>query len=193
MTVLEVAHSKTEDEITSLGEVMEGKIPNITSYTLDHRARLIKPLLSYDAAAIALSFVPAAGESHPQDGDSSKDTYTYHHLRRDIYAQSKNTDVEIASRYVVPSSHLTIARFVTQKDFVKEDGQSIDHLRMRRLVEKLEELNSVLQMEHWSTQGEQLKLLGTWEVGEGKGLVCRRGTLWYGGGKSLHEGPGFSI
>ena len=193
MTVLEIAHSKTENEIASLGEVMEGKIPEITSHTLDHRARLIKPLLSYDAAAIALSFVPAAGESHPQGGDSSKDTYTYHHLRRDIYAQSKRTGIEIASRYVVPSSHLTIARFVTQKDIVKEDGQSIDHLKAKLLVEKLEELNSVLKMEHWPTQGEQLKLSGAWEVGEEKCLVCRRGTLWYGGGESLHEGPGFSI
>jgi len=34
----------------------------MTDYTLTHRARLIKPMLSYDGAALALSFLPAAGE-----------------------------------------------------------------------------------------------------------------------------------
>ena len=147
---------------------------------------------SYDAAAIALSFIPAAGGSRLQDGALNDGTYTYHHLRRDIYARSKATGVEVASRYVVPSSHLTIARFVTQKDVAKGEGAGIDPFKMENLMKKLEELNGVLRREHWQEENGELQRSGAWEVGEEKGLVCRKGTLWYGGGESLHEGPGFS-
>lgn len=176
MTVLEVAHSQTEGEISRLVDVMESRIPSITDYTLHHRARLVKPMLSYDTAAIALSFLPAASED---------DAYTYHHLRRDIYYQVKYSGADVASRYVVPSSHLTIARFVTQKDLEEEGGRGMDQEMIKTLVEKLENVNGNLEREHWS------KPTGEWVVGEEKGLVCRRGTVWYGGGESQHEGQGF--
>lgn len=181
LTVLEVAHSKTENEISSLVEAMESKIPHITEHTLKHRARLVNPMLSYDTAAIALSFLPASGEG----SDLNAKAYTYHHLRRDIYAECKNTGVEVASRYVVPSSHLTVARFVTEKDFAKADEAGLDQLKIRRLIEKIEEVNDNLHVNHWTKQ------TGKWQVGEEKGLVCRTGRVWYGGGQSQHEGSGF--
>ena len=188
LTVLEIAHSQTPDEISKLVQIMESKIPSITEYTLRHRARLVKPMLSYDAAAIALSFLPAAGEASFRDIDvNSSDAYTYHHLRRDIYAQCKSAGVEVASRYVVPSSHLTIARFINQKDFSQDREESIDHSKIEKLVLKLEETNKRLHAEQWSTR------TGEWQVGEEKGLVCRRGTVWYGGGESQHEGRGFDL
>ena len=187
MTVLEVAHSRTEDEIADLVHSMQDDISKITDYTTEHRACLINPILSYDASAIALSFLPAAGGQAPSAGNDHHDyAYTYHHLRRDIYSEVKKTGVDIASRYVVPSSHLTIARFVTQKDFANEDA-SMDHVRIQNLVGRLEGLNGLLEKDHWS------KYEGEWVVGEEKGLVCRRGTVWYGGGESQHEGRGFSL
>jgi len=138
MTVLEVTHSQTEAEISKLVDMMESKIPEITDHTENHRARLVKPMLSYDAAAIALSFLPAAGEDIYGRRDLEAESYTYHHLRRDIYALSNITGVEIASRYVVPSSHLTIARFVTQKDFANADTGAMDKPKIESLLEKLD-------------------------------------------------------
>ena len=191
MTVLEITHSKTEAEIGDLVNVMDSKIPELTDFTHDHRARLVKPMLSYDAAAIALSFLPAAGEGLPDGKPADTDTYTYHHLRRDMYGLCKSAGVEVASRYVVPSSHLTVARFVTQKDITSEDGNSVDRGKINGLIEKLEEINADLRSEYWSE--DSVTNEGSWMVGEEKGLVYRRGTLWYGGGHSHHEGKGFIL
>ena len=181
MTVLEIAYSKTEDEISNLVKAMESRIPRITDYSLDHRSQLVDPMLSYDAAAIALSFLPAGAEGT----NLSASAYTYHHLRRDIYTESTKTGVDVASRYIVPSSHLTIARFVSQEDFVKDGRGELDPLKIRKLIDTIEDINADLQAEHWS------RPTGQWQVGEEKGLVCRRGRLWYGGGQSQHEGQGF--
>lgn len=187
MTVLEIAHSRNETEIAAMVKTMEEKIPEITDLTFSHRARLVKPMISYDAAAIALSFVPAAGDSSTMTHEPNNDAYSYHHLRRDVYALSKSTGVEVASRYVVPSSHLTIARFVTQKDFAKDAEEGLDPEKVVKLVRKLEEINAELESQYWP------KDAGVWTVGEQKGLDCRKGTVWYGGGQTEHLGRGFSL
>lgn len=191
MTVLEITHSKTEAEIEDLVDSMNDKIPEIADFTYDHRARLVKPMLSYDAAAIALSFLPAAGEGLPETKAAEADTYTYHHLRRDLYGLCKSAGVEVASRYVVPSSHLTIARFVTQKDISTQDSNGIDRGKVEGLVGKLEEINAELRSQYWPETS--LTGGGSWTVGEEKGLVNRRGRLWYGGGHSHYEGKGFIL
>lgn len=191
MTVLEITHSKTAAEIEHLVNTMESKVPEITDFTYTHRARLVKPMLSYDAVAIALSFLPAAGEGLPEEKAADADAYTYHHLRRDMHGLCKSAGVEVASRYVVPSSHLTIARFVTQQDISSKDGKGIDHGKAEVLVGKLEEINADLRSKYWSADG--LTSEGSWTVGEEKGLDYRRGTLWYGGGHSHHVGKGFIL
>lgn len=185
MTVLEVTHSQSKAEISRLVDIMKRKIPSITDYTFSYRARLIKPMLSYDAAAIALSFVPAAGEEPSGTRDQNADSYTYHHLRLDIHALSRSTGVDVASRYVVPSSHITIARFVDLNDSIIANNGDIDKRKVEELVSKLTNINARLQRDHWSSHAEG------WQVGEEKGLVCRTGTVWYGGGQSEHEGRGF--
>ena len=187
MTVLEIAHSRSETEIADMVKTMEQIIPEITDLTFSHRARLVKPMISYDAAAIALSFVPAAGDSSTINHEPNDDAYSYHHLRRDVYALSKSTGVEVASRYVVPSSHLTIARFVTQKDFAKDAEEGLDSEKVVKLVRKLEGINAELESQYWP------KNAGVWAVGEQKGLDCRKGTVWYGGGQTEHLGRGFSL
>jgi hypothetical protein len=191
MTVLEITHSKTAPEIESLVAKFQPKtqeIVNITSSSLEKRARLVKPAIGFDAAAIALSFVPAAGECLTQNRQKEQDNFTYHHLRRDVYAKSSETGVKVDSRYVVPSAHLTIGRFMTTTDFEK-DG-IVDAEKMRKLVEVIENANEWLK-EFWPNENDGIKDGGEWIIGEGKGLDMRMGTVWYGGGKSVMVGEGF--
>lgn len=189
MTALEITHSRTDAEIKSLVETMHPSIPTIVDYTLTHRARLVKPMIGFDAQALALSFVPAAGEALPPGRTKADDKYTYHHLRRDLYTLSKER-LKVDSRYVVPSSHLTIGRFITAEDF-SSDGKS-DPEKMRQLIEKIEEVNEWLQAEYWPKENDAaIKDGGEWIVGQEKGLDCREGTLWYGAGKTVQLGRGF--
>ena len=179
MTVLEIAHSKTESGIESLVNAIGDKAVAITNHPRNHRARLVQPMLSYDAAAIALSFMPSAGEDSLS---TASPEYTYHHLRRDVHQMSSSSGIDIGSRYTVPSSHLTIARFVTQEDITNKGGGGIDSQRVSELVNGLEEINAELRSE---TIG--------WTIGEEKGLDFRKGKLWYGGGETVHLGQGFYL
>lgn len=149
---------------------MAPRLEEIVNHPKTHRARLVKPLLSFDAAALAVSFVPAA--------EREEDAYTYHHLRRDFYAMSKEAGVGVTSRYIVPSAHITIARFVTSKDH--EEGGAVDLKKMERWMDKVIEINR--EIDSWD---------GDWTVGEERGLDCRAGRLWYGGGKTVVKAEGF--
>ncbi|CAC9884974.1 unnamed protein product [Aureobasidium pullulans] len=180
-------------QIDELVEQVRPGIPEITDYTYSHRARIVKPSLSYDAQAFALSFLPAAGE--PCTADPSRkpedDAYTYHHLRRDLYALTSATGVKVASRYVVPSAHLTVGRFIERSDTEAADGK-VDHARMQQLVKVVDEINEWLKTEYWPKDGKTIKAGGEWIVGEGKGLDSRKGALWYGsGGETVRLGKGF--
>ncbi|KAF1985776.1 hypothetical protein K402DRAFT_413071 [Aulographum hederae CBS 113979] len=191
MTALEITHSRTEPEILSLVETIKPSIPTIMNYTHAHRARLIKPMIGFDASALALSFVPAAGESLPNGRTEADDAFTYHHLRRDLYGICENADVKVESRYVVPSSHLTIGRFISTCHFEKEG--KVDAERVKKLVETIEEVNEWLKREYWPVEGaeRQVKEGGEWIVGEEKGLDARWGRLWYGDGETIELGKGF--
>ncbi len=68
---------------------------------------------------IAVSFLPAAGETvvspppvapEPDHQAYLSDEYTYHHLRRDIFDIAREAGVDVGSRYVVPSAHITLGR-----------------------------------------------------------------------------------
>lgn len=200
MTALEINHSLTTPEITTLlSQFPASTLAKMANTTKIHRARLVKPLLSYDSQALALSFLPAAGEpglkGRPSadsvaDTESSQDAFTYHHLRRELFAQATGAGVKVGSRYVVPSAHLTIARFIVREpDF-----------DLQRFVEVIEGVNQWLVDEYWpkGEDGEEcevadrIKAGGEWVVGEEKGLEVRRGTLWYGsGGETVLLGDGF--
>ncbi len=194
MTTLEITHSRTAAEIELIVEAMRPGASRITDHTLDHRARLIKPMLSFDNAAVALSFVPAAGEG--PDKTVADDAFTYHHLRRDVYELSSRTGVVVDSRYVAPSAHLTVGRFVSAKDFSSPGAsptqRASDPQRMHAWVDTIDEVNRWLQAEHWpDSQAGKTHLDSEWVVGEEKGLDWRHGTLWYGGGSTLRLGQGF--
>lgn len=188
MTALEITHSLTAPEIEALVEPLRPHAETITDYTLNHRARVVKPLVNFDAQAFALSWLPAGGEpGRTEEGDK----YTYHHLRRDLFTLATNAGVKVASRYVIPSAHLTIARFIQTADFEDGDGK-LDKGKVQQLVEKVEEINEWLQ-EYWPKEGdEEVKEGGEWVVGQEKGLDFRKGALWYGaGGETTVLGKGF--
>ena len=191
LTALEITHSLTEAQITAIiASLGASTVADMTDYTYFHRARLIKPMLSYDGAAIALSFLPAAGESLAKTSTTDiaertqeDDKFTYHHLRRDLFNMaSKNVCVD--SRYVVPSSHITIGRFLTQDDHDTPE-------KMRKFLHRIEEINSWLEQEYWPQEGTERNLDGEWIVGQENGLDFRQGTLWYGGGETMRIGKGF--
>ncbi|PVH97202.1 AAA-domain-containing protein [Periconia macrospinosa] len=177
ITALEITHSKTAEEIEGLVEIMQPKVPFITNYTFTHQTRLIKPMIGYDASALALSFVPAAGEDVPAGRSLADDNYTYHHLRRDLFNLCKDTGVAVDSRYVVPSSHLTIGRFIDPRDFANGTVPYDPH-KMEAFIQKIEEINEWLQNEFWPEFNDgKIPDGGQWIVGEEKGLHCRMGRL----------------
>ena len=197
LTALEITHSLTQAQIDSIvTEIGPEVIEKMTDYTLHHRARLIKPMISYDGAALALSFLPAAGESLPKpisppgqastenDQRTSKDdVFTYHHLRKELF-DIVSTKVKVDSRYVVPSSHITIGRFLTQEEHDSPE-------KMRRFLQKIDDVNSWLEEKYWPREGEERDAGKEWVVGTEKGLECREGSLWYGGGTTVRLGKGF--
>nr|POE93398.1 hypothetical protein CFP56_19410 [Quercus suber] len=104
---------------------------------------------------------------------------------------AQSAGVQVASRYVIPSAHLTIGRFIAKADFETEIGET-DREKVRQLVAVIEEVNEWLEREYWA-EGEDGRQGWNWIVGEEKGLECRKGTLWYGGGHVLFVGLKFSV
>lgn len=193
LTTLEVTHSRTPHEIAQLVDKMRPTIPALTNFTHTHRSRIVKPMVSYDLAAFALSFLPASGEpvtSPPPvattDAQNNShhidDAYTYHHLRRDVYDLARSTGVDIDSRYVVPSAHITLGRYLTQDDHATPEQRD-------KWVEAIDQVNAWLEHEVWHKSDGGF--LGEWIVGQEKGLDARCGALWYGGGKTVMMGEGF--
>lgn len=193
ITTLELAFSRTAAEIDALKEALRPAIPAIASFTHGHRARLVKPLISYDLSAFALSFLPAAGEpalspaptppDHAAAAQKTRgDAYTYHHLRRDVWGLAKDAGVAVSSRYVVPSAHVTLGRYLTDADHATPEQR-------RRWVDAIEEINAWLEAEVWDNA--ESEVVGEWVVGHEKGLDVRVGTLWYGGGRTVLMGEGF--
>lgn len=188
MTALEITHSRTPSEVDSLVSdlVKSSAISDIISYTITNRTRLIKPMLNYDTTAIALSFVPTVCEGHAETCSEVGDTYTYHHLRRDLFSGVRATGIQLNTRYTVPSSHVTIARFITQEGFQLQkagsDESYIDSARVKMLIDTVDRINHKLE-----TQPVE------WVVGQEKGLELHKGRSWYGGGESVLVGKGFEV
>jgi hypothetical protein len=191
-TVLEVAHSLTENQIEELVQTLKSSKnvteKDISGYPLNHRTRLLRPMVSFDSAALALSFVPAAGEGSAGVSEGHDDQYTYHHLRRDIFDLVRQTDLPVASRYIVPSAHVTIARFINRDGFLinrAESGEVIDPSQVKVLIDKIGRINEILASQYWPQADGSYPKEGEWVVGQDRGLVIRRGRLWYGGGQDV--------
>lgn len=192
MTAMEVTHSKTASEIDHVVSILKSNCQSIADYPSTHPARLIKPMISYDSAALALSFLPASGEALINGRTPSHDEYTYHHLRRDLYSLITKAGVEVGSRYVVPSAHLTIARFNTPNVFGGADlldpAPTQDVSKRKHWLNEIDLINKWLEVEFWPQEDDTIMPGGDWIVGEEKGLDFRRGRLWYGGGETIYLG-----
>lgn len=198
ITAMEVTHSKTAEQIHEIVKTLEPAAKLIADYPAQHRARLIKPMISYDSAALALSFVPAAGERPGRDRKPEDDAYSYHHLRRDLHDLITKAGVEVGSRYVVPSAHLTIARFNSPNPFGGDPlnaSVGLDMKKRKHWISEIELLNKWLEAEYWPEShldhGKEIMAGGEFIVGEEKGLDFRKGRLWYGGGETVYLGKGY--
>lgn len=191
LTVLEVAMCKNPEEISSTVSAIRPHLSSITSHTFLKRSRLVKPQLSFDLSAFALSFVPASGElrtsppavdNDDPEGVRQSDSYTYHHLRQDIFDQVQHSGLEVGSRYQVPSAHITLGRYVSNEDHDTPE-------KRKDWVKVLENINKWLAEEIWDN--DSADFIGEWVVGQETGLDARSGVLWYGGGRTIQMGEGF--
>ncbi|KAI5809101.1 RNA ligase/cyclic nucleotide phosphodiesterase [Peziza echinospora] len=205
ITVLEVTHSTTPDAVDALvKQIGRTGFRELVKLPVNKNVGLGIPFLSYDKAALAVSFVPverATSSEFPAEGQSvdaagrspsgSKKPYTYHHLRRDVFDTVKRHGIEIDSRYVVPSAHITIARFITPSGTdaaaaASSESPVVPEL-MPKWIEAIDEINAWLATpnaidEFLTSCGYTDGLGGYWSIEE---LVPRRGRLWYGGGESV--------
>ncbi|KAF9249541.1 hypothetical protein DTO013E5_4184 [Penicillium roqueforti] len=177
MTTLEIRSALRGpeiDEITSSLK-MSGVVAELANYTLTHRARLVKPVISYDTSAIALSFVPAAGEEDISDYSGKHDQFTYHHLRSDLYNIVTESGCPIAARYTVPSAHITIARFIAPggPKEIKPDSPEEFEKKKFQLIDRIEDLNHELRSNMWRRLGDPSQ--GQWVIGHEKGLELIKG------------------
>ncbi|OOF90343.1 hypothetical protein ASPCADRAFT_212055 [Aspergillus carbonarius ITEM 5010] len=198
MTTLEIASCRPELEIEKLVSHLQGHdvVMDLVDSLFYHRTRLVKPMVSYDATAMALTFVPAAGEETTTTHNMKDDGYTYHHLRRDVSGMVTTTGLQMKPRYIALSAHITIARFITQDGFVLENpneggGEVVDHARVAALVERVEKINEKLQEEYWFREDGVISMKGEWLVGQERGLELCKGTSFYGGGEAVLVGKGF--
>ncbi|KAJ7759399.1 RNA ligase/cyclic nucleotide phosphodiesterase [Mycena maculata] len=186
MTALEMTHSRTADEIALLVNQLRDVAPSIVNHPVGHRTRLIKPFLCFNTIAVALTFIPAVEVSAP----GHINPYTYHHMRRDLFDHARTSGAEIGSRYAVPSAHITIGRYIRTEDF-ETDGK-VDLKKANRLVERIDEINALLERELWPKEDGSIAAGGEWIFGEQKGLEWHTGPVWYGsGGETLLVGEGF--
>ena len=192
MTVLEITHSTTAPVLDDLLKILQPGLQDIVDYPSQHPTRLIKPMLGFDASALALTFVPAAGEGARSENMSqgATDSYSYHHLRRDMYDLNRRTGVEIASRYTVLSAHLTVARFTSETSFATKakESSNIEPSLIKGWLSCVDEVNAWLEADFWPEDNEHSKSGGEWIVGQERGLECRKGICWYGGGETAAFG-----
>ncbi|KIY48132.1 hypothetical protein FISHEDRAFT_65860 [Fistulina hepatica ATCC 64428] len=167
-TILEIVHSSPDDVVAQVLEQVRPKLTEILALPQRGRVVLGRPMLCFDASALALTVVPIEA--------SSGDLYTYHHLRRDCWDLVNASGVHVASRYIVPSAHFTVARFVTTADF-ERDGGGLDTAKATAWVDLIGGINKDLS-----------SFSGIWVVGEDEGLICRFGRVWYGDGESAASG-----
>lgn len=178
ITTLELAFCRTAEEIEELKETLKPAIPAVASYSYRHRARLVNPMISYDLSAFAVSFLPAAGEPvvspapvAPDNADVLKqgDSYSYHHLRRDMWNQAKEAGIAIDSRYIVPSAHITLGRYLTHNDHATPEQR-------KKWVDAIDDINEWLEKEVWGRPDAEV--IGEWIVGQERGVDVRVGNLW---------------
>lgn len=111
-------------------------------------------------------------------------TYTCAKVRRDAFDLARTAGVDVDSRYVVPSAHITLGRYLTQEDHATPEARG-------RWTRAINEINAWLEREVWESADASAGFVGEWIVGQEKGIDARAGRLWYGGGRTIMMGEGF--
>lgn len=193
MTTLEMLPARTLAEVNEFEKFLKEHAPlqDILNYTLTHRARLIRPIVSYDASALALSFIPAVEDTDDEVNGKVKHSYSYQHLRSDLYDVMTEAGCQLEARYTVPSAHVTIARFVRPVGWSENESEesSLFRKRAHELVATIEGINQELRSDDWKRFGNPSR--GEWVVGQEQGLELMKGRSWYGKGESILIGEGF--
>ncbi|PHH50816.1 hypothetical protein CFIMG_005014RA [Ceratocystis fimbriata CBS 114723] len=206
MTVAEVAFSQPPEVIQAFVRLLRPHTARLARTSYTHRARLVRPLLSMDTTAFALSFVPACnepflasqmdtmtaepptdeeeGENNRREDTNTGDAYTYHHLRRDVFSRLIDAGIPPTPRYQVPSAHITLGRFIGASD-----QPAITQADAEQWIRCVDKINTWLRETYWTS--EDVHQSAEWIVGQERGLDIRYGPVWYGGGKSLVVGEGF--
>ncbi|KAL1701938.1 RNA ligase/cyclic nucleotide phosphodiesterase [Schizophyllum commune] len=183
ITLLELVVAKTkldvEEVIQKLGS---GVIEQLVGYPKAHPTRLVRPRLNIDLGGLALSFVP---EARGNEGVAEVAPYTYLHMRRDLYALAGEAGITPQARYAVPSAHITLARFVSEEDFVARTEQEKEK---EAAGEKVAEFVRLVDAINEELGASDL----VWTVGEA-GVELRRGKTWYGGGDVVCRAEGTNI
>lgn len=122
LSILEVAHSVTEDKVRALLKRLKPAINSLKNIPSD--VVLVKPLICFDNSAVALTLVP----------HSSSD-FTYTHYRAWLHETVTEAGVDVESRYQVPSAHITIGRFTETVN-----GEIVD-----QLVDAIGQINDRLE------------------------------------------------
>ena len=170
MTALEIVHSQTPEQVNATVTRLQPFFRKLVQLPVDRCVKLVKPQLTFDDAAVALTFVPVDGCA-----------YTYLHLRRDLSKICEEAGVQVESRYFNTSSHITIARVVSSEDLPDSHAVAI-------WVRKIESLNQWLRNAHWSDGGQATSPGIEWVVGAECEAEVRKGRLWYGGGETIGAG-----
>ncbi|KAL1679774.1 RNA ligase/cyclic nucleotide phosphodiesterase [Schizophyllum commune] len=183
ITLLELVVAKTkmdvEETIQKLGSEM---VERLVGYPKAHPTRLLRPRLNIDLGGLALSFVPEAGRMQ----EAAKDPpYTYLHMRRDLYALAGEAGITPQARYAVPSAHITLARFVSDEDFVAPTDQEKEKEAAGEKVAEFVQLVDAINLELGASEL-------VWTAGEA-GVELRRGRTWYGGGDVVCRAEGNNI
>lgn len=173
ITVLEVVHSTTPAAVESLIQTIGMQhLERMVDYPAGKGVRLGKPFLSFDKAALAVSFLPIEG-----GGDRD---YTYHHLRGDLWGMLRKRGIDVSSRYIVPSAHLTVGRFIE----TGPAGTGSVAKEMERWIKAIDEINDWLEKNgEQYMRGDDGEGQSFWEIDTP--LDLRKGLLWYGGGQTV--------
>lgn len=167
LSILEIVHSAPSHLVAT---TMHALRPHLAAILAPTSTTLVRPLISFDSSALALTFVPV--ELPQARGAFSKTGYT--HYRARLYETvTKTAKVAVQSRYQVPSAHVTIARFVKTVP-----PQAVD-----ALLDRIGEINAWLDAEFDEPRRFE------WRIGEQRATECRYGRIWYGGGQSEGHRP----
>ncbi|KAF2023477.1 hypothetical protein EK21DRAFT_80848 [Setomelanomma holmii] len=157
IAILELAHRHTLSYLytisASVGPARLQKMLDLIN-TCPSKPRLVSPRLSLDVMGVALTFLP-----------STKQEYTYHHLRAEMHAIALESGEKFDMCYTAPSAHVTVGRFVGNG--FCEEGE-----KRRVFIELVEEINEELGRDGGKEDG--------WVLCEEGGMELQAGYLKYG-------------